>query len=96
MIILRSDGTPTYQFANPVDDIDAGITHVLRGEDLLSSTPRQLAVYRALGAPEPLFAHLPMILGPDKKKLSNDTARSRWRSSATSDTWPKRCGTTWP
>ena len=69
-IILRSDGTPTYQFANPVDDIDAGITHVLRGEDLLSSTPRQLAVYRALGAPEPLFAHLPMILGPDKKKLS--------------------------
>jgi glutamyl-tRNA synthetase len=69
-IILRSDGTPTYQFANPVDDIDAGITHVLRGEDLLSSTPRQLAVYRALGAPEPLFAHLPMILGPDKKRLS--------------------------
>jgi glutamyl-tRNA synthetase len=69
-IILRSDGTPTYQFANPVDDIDAGITHVLRGEDLLSSTPRQLAVYRALGAPEPLFGHLPMILGPDRKKLS--------------------------
>jgi glutamyl-tRNA synthetase len=69
-IILRSDGIPTYQFANPVDDIDAGITHVLRGEDLLSSTPRQLAVYRALGAPEPLFAHLPMILGPDKKRLS--------------------------
>jgi glutamyl-tRNA synthetase len=69
-IILRSDGTPTYQFANPVDDIDAAITHVLRGEDLLSSTPRQLAVYRALAAPEPLFGHLPMILGPDKKKLS--------------------------
>ncbi|HEY0388737.1 MAG TPA: glutamate--tRNA ligase [Gaiellales bacterium] len=69
-IILRSDGTPTYQFANPVDDIDAAVNHVLRGEDLLSSTPRQLAVYRALGAPEPRFAHLPMILGPDKKKLS--------------------------
>jgi glutamyl-tRNA synthetase len=69
-IIVRSDGVPTYQFANPVDDIDAGITHVLRGEDLLSSTPRQLAVYRALGAPEPLFGHLPMILGPDKKRLS--------------------------
>ena len=47
---LRSDGTPTYQFANPLDDIDMGITHVVRGEDLLSSTPRQLAVYRALGA----------------------------------------------
>jgi glutamyl-tRNA synthetase len=69
-IILRSDGTPTYQFANPVDDIADGITHVVRGEDLLSSTPRQLAAYRALGAPEPVFAHLPMILGPDKKKLS--------------------------
>ncbi|MGZ4430926.1 MAG: glutamate--tRNA ligase, partial [Gaiellales bacterium] len=69
-IIIRSDGTPTYQFSNPVDDIAAGITHVIRGEDLLSSTPRQLAVYRALGAPEPSFAHLPMILGPDKKKLS--------------------------
>lgn len=69
-IILRSDGTPTYQFANPLDDIHDGITHVVRGEDLLSSTPRQLALYRALGAPEPVFAHLPMILGPDKKKLS--------------------------
>jgi len=69
-IIVRSDGTPTYQFANPFDDIDAGITHVLRGEDLLSSTPRQLAVYRALGAAEPRFGHLPMILGPDKKRLS--------------------------
>jgi glutamyl-tRNA synthetase len=69
-IILRSDGTPTYQFSNPLDDIADGITHVIRGEDLLSSTPRQLALYRALGAPEPVFAHLPMILGPDKKKLS--------------------------
>src|SRR3954447_9674625 len=69
-IIIRSDGSPTYQFANPFDDIDAGITHVLRGEDLLSSTPRQLAVYRARGAAEPRFGHLPMILGPDKKRLS--------------------------
>jgi glutamyl-tRNA synthetase len=69
-IVLRSDGSPTYQFANPLDDIEARISHVIRGEDLLSSTPRQLAVYRALEAPEPLFAHLPMILGPDKKRLS--------------------------
>ena len=69
-IVLRSDGSPTYQFANPLDDIEARISHVIRGEDLLSSTPRQLAVYRALGAPEPRFAHLPMILGPDKKRLS--------------------------
>ena len=69
-VIVRSDGTPTYQFANPVDDIDQGITHVVRGEDLLSSTPRQLALYAALDAPQPVWAHLPMILGPDKKKLS--------------------------
>ncbi len=69
-IVLRSDGSPTYQFANPLDDIEAEISHVIRGEDLLSSTPRQLAVYRAMGAGEPRFAHLPMILGPDKKRLS--------------------------
>src|SRR5206468_7820303 len=63
--------TPTYQFANPLDDIEMGITDIVRGEDLLSSTPRQLALYRALGVPQPaVYAHLPMILGPDKKKLS--------------------------
>jgi glutamyl-tRNA synthetase len=69
-IVLRSDGAPTYQFANPFDDIDQGVTHVIRGEDLLSSTPRQLALYRALGAPPPVYAHLPMVLGTDKKRLS--------------------------
>jgi glutamyl-tRNA synthetase len=69
-VILRSDGSPTYQFANPFDDIQMGITHVIRGEDLMPSTPRQLALYRALGAPEPTFAHLPMVLGPDKRKFS--------------------------
>ena len=69
-IILRSDGIPTYQFANPFDDVAMGITHVIRGEDLLSSTPRQLALYDALSATRPTYAHLPMILGPDRKKLS--------------------------
>jgi glutamyl-tRNA synthetase len=69
-VILRSDGSPTYQFANPFDDIQMGVTHVIRGEDLMPSTPRQLALYRALDAPEPTFAHLPMVLGPDKRKLS--------------------------
>ena len=69
-VILRSDGSPTYQFANPFDDIQMGVTHVIRGEDLMPSTPRQLALYRALGAPEPTFAHLPMVLGPDKRRLS--------------------------
>ena len=69
-VVVRSDGSPTYQFANPVDDIDMGVNTVVRGEDLLSSTPRQLALYDALGADWPAYAHLPMILGPDKKKLS--------------------------
>jgi len=69
-VIVRSDGSPTYQFANPVDDIAMGVNTVIRGEDLLSSTPRQLALYDALGAEWPSYAHLPMILGPDRKKLS--------------------------
>ena len=69
-VIFRSDGTPTYLFANPFDDIRMGITHVIRGEDLLPSTPRQLAVYTALDAEPPTYAHLPMVLGTDKKKLS--------------------------
>ena len=69
-VIFRSDGTPTYLFANPFDDIGMGITHVIRGEDLLPSTPRQLAVYAALEAEPPTYAHLPMVLGTDKKKLS--------------------------
>jgi glutamyl-tRNA synthetase len=69
-VIVRSDGSPTYQFANPFDDIQMGVTHVIRGEDLLPSTPRQLALYRALAAPEPTYAHMPMVLGTDKRKLS--------------------------
>lgn len=69
-IILRTDGTPIYNLAVVSDDIDMRITHVLRGDDHLSNTPRQILLYRALGAPEPRFAHLPMILGPDGKRLS--------------------------
>ncbi|HMG97878.1 MAG TPA: glutamate--tRNA ligase [Gaiellales bacterium] len=69
-VILRSDGVPTYNFANPVDDADMRITHVIRGEDLLSSTPRQVLVYEGLGAPVPAFAHLPLLFGPDRKRLS--------------------------
>jgi glutamyl-tRNA synthetase len=69
-VIVRSDGVPTYNFANPIDDADMGITHVIRGEDLLSSTPRQVLVYRGLGAPVPSFAHLPLLFGPDRKRLS--------------------------
>ena len=69
-VIVRSDGVPTYNFVNPVDDADMGITHVIRGEDLLSSTPRQVLVYQGLAAPVPAFAHLPLLFGPDRKRLS--------------------------
>lgn len=69
-IILRTDGTPTYNLAVVSDDIEMRITHVLRGDDHLSNTPKQILLYRALGASEPRFAHLPMILGPDGKRLS--------------------------
>ena len=69
-VILRSDRTPIYNFAVVVDDIDMRITHVLRGDDHISNTPKQIALYRALGAPLPVFGHVPMINGPDGKKLS--------------------------
>ncbi|MCX8032581.1 MAG: glutamate--tRNA ligase [Thermoleophilia bacterium] len=69
-VLVRADGTPTYNFATVVDDVDMHITHVIRGDDHLSNTPRQILVYEALQAPIPVFAHLPMIWGPDGKKLS--------------------------
>ena len=69
-VIARSDGSPLYNLAVAVDDRDMGITHVVRGEDHLSNTPRQLMVLRALGAEPPLYAHLPLLHGPDGKKLS--------------------------
>jgi glutamyl-tRNA synthetase len=70
LIILRSDGLPTYNFSVVVDDATMGITHVIRGNDHLNNTPRQIQIYQALGYPIPKFGHVPMILGPDKKKLS--------------------------
>ncbi len=70
LIILRSDGLPTYNFSVVVDDATMGITHVIRGNDHLNNTPRQIQIYQALGYPIPLFGHVSMILGPDKKKLS--------------------------
>ena len=69
-IILRSDGTPIYNLAVVSDDIAMRITHVIRGDDHISNTPKQIAIYRALGATVPVFAHVPMILGNDGKKLS--------------------------
>ena len=69
-VILRSDRSPLYNFAVVVDDIDMQITHVIRGDDHISNTPKQLAVYRALEHVTPMFGHVPMIHGPDGKKLS--------------------------
>ncbi|HWQ68993.1 MAG TPA: glutamate--tRNA ligase [Patescibacteria group bacterium] len=69
-ILLRSDGMPTYNFAVVVDDVLMGITHVIRGDDHISNTPRQIALYRALDLPTAHFAHIPMILGPDRSRLS--------------------------
>ncbi|MDH3571004.1 MAG: glutamate--tRNA ligase family protein, partial [Gemmatimonadota bacterium] len=69
-VILRSDRTPTYNFTVVADDIEMRITHVMRGDDHISNTPKQIAVYRALGHEPPVFAHVPMIHGPDRKKLS--------------------------
>jgi len=69
-VIVRSDGMPTYNFAASIDDSLMEITHVIRGDDHLSNTPRQVCLYRALGLREPAFAHIPMILGPDKQRLS--------------------------
>ena len=69
-IIFRSDGTPTYNFTAVIDDHDMLITHIIRGEDHLSNTPKQIILHKALGFEIPTFAHLPMILGSDKKRLS--------------------------
>lgn len=69
-VILKSDGMPTYNFACVIDDALMNITHVVRGDDHISNTPKQIMVYRALGFKEPLFAHVPMILGPDGTRLS--------------------------
>ena len=74
LILLRSDGSPTYHLCNVVDDFSQGITSVVRGEDHLSNTPRQIHIQQALGYPPLEYAHLPMVLGPDKKRLSKRNA----------------------
>ena len=69
-VILRSDGHPTYHLSVVSDDVEMEITHVVRGDDHISNTPKQILLYEAVGAPLPRFAHVPLILGPDKKRLS--------------------------
>ena len=70
LVILRSDGRPTYNFAAPLDDADSAITHVIRGEDHVSNTPKQIRILEAIGAPLPVFAHVPNVFGTDGRKLS--------------------------
>jgi glutamyl-tRNA synthetase len=84
-VLLRSDGQPTYQLSVVSDDVEMKISHVVRGDDHISNTPKQLLLYRAIGAVEPKFAHVPLILGPDKKRLSK-------RHGATSVTEYERLG----
>jgi glutamyl-tRNA synthetase len=84
-VVLRSDGHPTYHLSVVADDIDMAITHVIRGDDHVSNTPKQVLLYEALGRPLPRFAHVPLILGPDKKRLSK-------RHGATSVTEYQRQG----
>ncbi len=84
-VLLRSDGQPTYQLSVVCDDVEMRITHVVRGDDHISNTPKQILLYRAFGAAVPQFAHVPLILGPDKKRLSK-------RHGATSVTEYQRQG----
>jgi len=70
LVIVRADGTPTYNFAVVVDDLEMGITHVIRGQDHISNTPRQILIWRALGHEPPVFGHQPLVLAPDKQVMS--------------------------
>ena len=81
-VIRKRDGTPAYQLAVVVDDLDSGVTEVLRADDLLPSTPRQMLIYRHLGAESPDFTHVPLVVGPDHRRLAKrhgDTSLARYR-----------------
>jgi glutamyl-tRNA synthetase len=83
-VVWRRERTPAYQLAVVVDDAAAGVTEVIRGDDLVTSTPRQLLLYRALGLPPPMFAHIPLVVGPDGRRLAKrhgDTRLSALRES---------------
>ena len=96
-VIARGDGSVLYNFAVAVDDAEMGITDVVRGDDHLSNTPKQLLVLRALGVPEPRYAHLPLLHGPDgKQALEAPRRRLGARSCARPATCRRRCATTSP
>ena len=83
-MVWKAAGTPAYQLAVVVDDADNGVTHVVRGDDLVSSTPRQLLLYRALALAPPRFAHVPLVVGPDGRRLAKrhgDTRLSALRAA---------------
>ena len=88
LVLLRSDGRPTYNLAAALDDADSGITHVIRGEDHVSNTPKQIRILEALGRELPVYAHVPNVFGTDGKKLSKRHGAVSWRSSATRATSP--------
>ena len=95
LVILRSDGFPTYNFAVVVDDSDMRISEVIRGDDHVNNTPRQVNIYKALGLPVPDFAHLPMILGPDGQKLSKRHGAVSVMQYRQTAICRMHCSTTW-
>lgn len=89
-VVWKSAGTPAYQLAVVADDIDMGITEVVRGDDLLPSTPRQLLLYRALGKPPPRFVHVPLVVGPDGRRLAKRHGDTRLATLRESRVTPER------
>ena len=93
-VLMKSTHTPTYNFAAAFDDAEMEISHVIRGDDHLSNTPRQILIHEALGNRLPAFAHVPQVLGPDKKNSASATARRASRTSRSGATCPRRSSTT--
>ena len=95
LVIARADGTPTYNFCVVVDDLDMRITHVIRGDDHVNNTPRQINILRALGATPPVYAHLPTVLAPGRREAVQAPRRGRVLQYAREATCPRRWSTTW-
>ena len=95
VVLVRGDGRPTYNFVSPLEDMLDGITHVIRGQDHVSNTPKQLRILEAIGAEIPVYAHVPLLNGPDGRKLSKrHGAITRRRLPRRRATWRKRWSTT--
>jgi glutamyl/glutaminyl-tRNA synthetase len=96
LIIVRSDGTPLYHFVVVVDDAEMKISHVIRGEDHISNTPKHVLLFRALGATVPIFAHLPLILNPDRTKMSKRKSQTAIADYRAQGFIPEGWSTSWP